>query len=280
MKTYIKILFLVTIILTAVSCKKNKEIEPDDSTEAPASPSLNLTKIGETYIVGANAKAIIYSNKQFETGYNEVYVSFVDSTDGSSLNIGKVTLTPMMNMGSMTHSSPVENTTDSIATNGYFKSAVVFTMPGTASEWSLNISFKNFKNGITGIGNLAFSVSSTTPAKFKSTVLSLDNNRKVYISLIQPTSPQVGKNDFEIVIHEKVSSMNYPSIDDYTVEIEPEMPSMGHGSPNNVNPVFVSKGHYLGRVNFTMTGLWYVHIKLYKNGNLISNDQYFEMTLQ
>jgi hypothetical protein len=56
------------------------------------------------------------------------------------------------------------------------------------------------------------------------------------------------------------------------------MPSMGHGSPNNVNPVHTSNGHYLGKVNFTMSGFWRVHLTIKKNGVLLSNDQYFDIT--
>ena len=73
--------------------------------------------------------------------------------------------------------------------------------------------------------------------------------------------------------------MDFPAVNDYTVEIEPTMPSMGHGSPNNVNPVFTSMGHYVGKVNFTMTGLWNVKLTLKKNGVTIDNKQSFDITL-
>lgn len=277
----IKILtYLLLIIGIASSCKKNKSIEPEEEEVTTPSTPNNLIKIGETYIVGANAKASVYTDKAFETGYNLIYVAFTDSTDGSALNMGHCTISPLMNMGSMSHGSPVENTSDTISTNGYFRSAVIFSMAGTASQWSLNINFHNHKNGKSGLGSLGVDVAASSPSKFKSVVLALDSNKKVFISLVQPTNPVVGTNNFEITLHQRVNGMTYPFIDQYTVEIEPEMPSMGHGSPNNINPTHVGKGHYSGKVNYTMSGLWYVHIKLFKNGTLISDDQYFEMTLQ
>ena len=180
----------------------------------------------------------------------------------------------------MQHSCPVENTADTTTTDNYFKTAVVFSMPGTASEWSLNLNFHNHKNGLEGSGTLGVNVISSSPARFKSTVLSLDSNSSVLISLVGLLNPQVGINDFEITLHKKASMMSFPAIDNYSVEIIPEMPSMGHGSPNNVNPILTSNGHYVGKVNFTMTGLWRINLKLYKNGTLISSDQYFETTLQ
>ncbi len=46
------------------------------------------------------------------------------------------------------------------------------------------------------------------------------------------------------------------------------MPSMGHGSPNNVNPVHRELGHYHGSVNFTMTGDWLVELDFVKGDSL------------
>ena len=99
------------------------------------------------------------------------------------------------------------------------------------------------------------------------------------ISLIPPVKWKAGLNDFEITIHKMVSMDDFPTVEDYTVEVEPEMPSMGHGSPNNVNPVHTSNGHYMGKVNFTMSGLWNVKLKLFKNGKLVSEGLLFEITL-
>lgn len=271
-------LALAGIITLTFSCKKNNTA-PEEVTETP-NPTENLTKMGETYIVGAKAKAVIYSKKPFETGYNEVFIALFDSIDGSRLSNGHFGITPMMDMGAMQHSCPVENTEETTTTNGYFRTAVIFSMPGNATQWSLNLSFHNHKNNLEGLGALGVNVISSSPTRFKSTVLSLDSNSSVFISLVGLSNPQVGINDFEITIHKKVSMMSFPAIDNYSVEIVPEMPSMGHGSPNNVNPVLTSNGHYVGKVNFTMTGLWRINLKLFKNGTLISSDQYFETTLQ
>ena len=275
MKTFKSVVAILVIVIAISSCKKSEK----ETLITPPVNNPTLTKIGETYILGAQAKAVIYALEDFKTGYNVIYTALFDSIDGSPLLDGHYDITPMMNSGMMNHSSPVENTEDVTATNGYFKSAVVFSMPGTASEWSLNILFHNHKNMLEGEGTIGVNVMVSNPAKFISTVVVADSNAKVYISLISPKTPQVGINDLEMVLHKKVDMMTFPSIDDYTIEIVPEMPSMGHGSPNNVNPVFTNTGHYVGKVNFTMTGLWYVHLSLYKNGILISNDQKFEITL-
>lgn len=281
MKNLFNTLIIAGLFFLAISCKKKNTI-PEETvlTSTPIAPTDNMLKLGETYIMGASAKACIYSKKSLETGYNEIYVSLFDSLDGSKLSNGHFDITPMMDMGTMQHSSPVENTEDTVTINGYFRSAVVFSMAGTSAQWFLNLSFHNHKNQKYGTGKLGVNVVASSPAKFKSTVLALDSNYSVFISLIKPINPQVGINDFELVLHRKINAMLYVPIDNYTFEIEPVMPSMGHGSPNNVNPTNTGLGHFSGKVNFTMSGLWNVKLKLYKNGNLLSSDQFFEITLQ
>ena len=132
MKTIFKMLTVAAIVALTFSCKKN-HTSPEEVTE-DTNTTVSLIKIGETYITGAKAKAILYSKKALETGYNEVYVALFDSIDGSPLSAGHFSMMPMMDMGMMQHSSPVENTKDTITTNGYFKTAVVFSMPGNNTQ--------------------------------------------------------------------------------------------------------------------------------------------------
>lgn len=279
MKSTFKIIIASCLILYTFSCKKKETTAEEIVTDTNNPTTKTLIKIGETYIHGANTKAIIYSDKTLESGYNELYTALFDSTDGSTLTSGHFDITPMMDMGSMKHSAPVENDESEQAKDGYFKSAVVFSMPGTSSQWFLNFTFHNHKNNLEGSGSIGVAVSAASPSRFKTTILSLDSNTILFMSLITRKKPQVGINDFELVLHKKKNGMEYEPIENYRVEITPEMPSMGHGSPNNVNPVHTGNGHYLGKVNFTMTGLWHIKLKIFKNDVLISSDQFFELSL-
>ena len=85
----------------------------------------------------------------------------------------------------------------------------------------------------------------------------------------------VGINDFEFTLHKKVSMMSFPADSSYTSTIYPWMPSMGHGSPNNVDPSHIGMGHYNGDVNFTMTGDWQIKVYLHKNGQ--TDSTYFDL---
>lgn len=273
MNIFIKSFFILTLTACVLGCDNDNNPEPEISNNT-------LIKVGEVHITGAGAKAAVFAEKALVTGYNELFISLTDSVDGSQLQDGHLKILPMMDMGMMKHSAPVENPTGSSPVNGYYKVPVVFIMAGTASQWSLDISFHNHKNHKEGNGILGVEVINSNPSGIKSSVLANDSNTSIFLSLVQPKKPSVGINDFEVVLHRRASMMDFPFTDKYTLEIVPEMPSMGHGSPNNVNPVHDAMGHYKGKVNFTMTGLWKVTVKLYRNGILVSDDLYFELTVQ
>ena len=54
----------------------------------------------------------------------------------------------------------------------------------------------------------------------------------------------------------------------------PTMPSMGHGSPNNENPSHLEKGHYMGKVNFSMSGDWKLDLSISGSENLTISTEY------
>ena len=105
------------------------------------------------------------------------------------------------------------------------------------------------------------------------------NGAKYFISLITPTAAnsKVGINDFEIAIYKKASMMSWPADSSLSVTLTPEMPTMGHGSPNNVDPVHTGRGHYKGKVNFTMTGLWRLNLDFMSGGSVADTTQYFDV---
>jgi len=273
-KTILAITF-ATILLATNACKKEETSTvtptPVEVDQIPSTYKL----MGETYIIGAAAKAKVYSEKDLFVGYNKIFVAMFDSVSNTRLTDGHFDVIPMMDMGMMKHSAPVEITDESIPSDKFWKAAIVFIMPSSAGKWTLNMAFHNHKTDKEGEGELEVNVINPTTSVMKSFMAS--DSTKLFVSLIQPTTPKIGLNNFEISIHKK-DMMDFPAVNDYTVEIEPTMPSMGHGSPNNVNPVFTSMGHYIGKVNFTMTGLWNVKITLKKNGVTIDNKQSFDIT--
>ncbi len=274
------LLILFSISLGFAACKKeettNNTTTPTDTFQIPS----GYIKVGESYVIGAKAKVVVYSESSLKTGYNKLHTIVYDSASGTILKSGHLEIMPMMDMGSMQHSSPVENQESETPVNNFYESAVIFTMPSSSmGSWKLHVHFHNHSSDLEGEAELDVTVANQTPARVLTSVLAAYNNAKAVISLIPPAKWKAGLNDFEITIHKMATMEEFPAVEDYTVEIEPEMPSMGHGSPNNVNPVHTKDGHYMGKVNFTMSGLWHVKLKLFKNGTLVSEGLLFEITL-
>jgi hypothetical protein len=145
------------------------------------------------------------------------------------------------------------------ARGGMQEFGVVFVMPsGDMGSWSLTVSYE-----ASGTSHqVSVPVSIALPEQARMTTLVLEDESKLFVSLVSPLSPEVGANDIEFTIHKKASMMDWPAVENYGMAIEPEMPAMGHGSPNNENPVHKTNGHYKGIVNFTMTGEWLINVEL------------------
>lgn len=256
------------------SCKK--ENHNHNQYNIPA----NLKLLASGYASGSSAKVDVYAADSFFAGYNQLYLALYDSATNERLTDAQVTLNPMMAMmGGMNHSCPLENPETETPSDALFNCAVVFIMPSsTGNTWKLNITVLNNKNGLQGTAALDVNVLQPALSKIKS-LTALDDSAKLFISIVKPLSPVVGVNDFEVTIHKKASMMSFPAANGYTTEVNPQMLSMGHGSPLNESPVFVSNGHYKGKVNFTMSGDWRVFLKLNHNSSVADSTLYFDMLI-
>jgi len=108
--------------------------------------------------------------------------------------------------------------------------------------------------------------------------ISLIDSGKYFVSLIPPVKPIVGINDFEVVVYKKQSMMIFPADSTLSISFIPTMPTMSHSSPNNVDPVHTEKGHYKGKVNFTMTGFWRLSTTFRSGMAVADSAHYFDIT--
>ena len=238
--------------LVFASCKKNA-VKPGDKP-------IERIKLGEVVTL-KNEKITLWSDATLTTGYHKLYLSVSDAANKNVTN-ASVNFQPLMDMGSMKHSSPVEQPVFT-ASSGLYEGSVVFTMPTGMHTWMLNITI----NGEMKTINLTIPEAKT---KLVGNYVGTDGNKYV-VALIPPKKWEVGMNNLEIVIN-KNQLMTFPAVDDFKISFSPEMPSMGHGSPNNVNPVNIGNGRYKGKANYTMTGDWKLHFKISKNDVVIIDD--------
>jgi hypothetical protein len=261
-------LFFSVIFFAA--CKK-------DSVVNEPNPVEGLAKLAEGYAAGAAVKIEIYTKeKTITSGYTKLYVALYDSMSGKPIQHANVKLMPMMDMGTMKHSAPYENPSSAVAVNKLYPCAVMFIMSSVGGSWTVDISIQNHNSGKHGTLTIPVTVSEPAKARMKSFIAKHDG-AKYFVSLVEPSAPKVGMNELEIAIYKKETMMSFPADSSLSVSFEPEMPTMGHGSPNNVNPVHVNKGHYKGKVNFTMTGLWRLNFDFTCNGAEADLTQFIDL---
>jgi hypothetical protein len=271
MKTIIKfsflLLFISTFLFNACTKEENETVDPTAS----------LVKLTEGYAPGAATMVQVYTESStLHTGYTRFFLQLRDSASGSPLNQAKVMLMPMMDMGTMKHSAPVENPASDKAVDGLFSGAAVFIMSSMGGTWTMTFTVQRPETGKQGSYTIPVTVTDPAKATVKS-FTALDDGQKYFIALIEPSQPKIGINDFEIGVYRKATMMSFPADSTMGFTIEPEMPTMGHGSPNNVNPTHARNGHYSGKVNFTMTGFWRVHLDAFHGTTAADTTQYFDI---
>ena len=252
----------IAIAMTVVSCKKEETNTPETNTPTPTT----YTNVGSSTL-STNEEVTIFAMSSLQTGYNAIFIEISDA-NGNVLTNKTVSFLPMMDMGTMQHSSPFEQAVLSTSSNMY-EGAAIFTMASMAGTWTLDVTV----DGETV--NVPVTVAEA-PTKLVGMYTGTDS--EIYIvSLVPLADWEVGMNDLEIMIHKRESMMSFPAVEDMTVVLTPEMTSMNHGSPNNVSPVHIGNGHYNGDVNFTMTGDWRLHFELSNASGVVHNDAFLDI---
>ncbi len=267
------ILLFVSVSLVLSACKKDDDPAP---TPVATSPTAGLSLLSESYAIGAGTKVEVWAKTSYYTGYNQLYLFLKDSVSGAVVKNAAIQLHPMMDMGTMMHSAPYENPASALSSDGLYPCAVVFLMSSMGGTWTLDATINNNENGLAGMASFNVSVVDLPKSRIKS-FISSTSSETLFVSLIKPADPVVGINDLEVVIHKRINmGMEFPADSGLTVEISPLMVSMGHGSPNNVNPVHMGMGHYRGAVNYTMSGDWQINFTFKDAGNIANSATFFE----
>lgn len=269
MKNTLKYIAIAIIPFLITSCEKNEEMP---------NPTVNKIKVGEAYATGAGTKIQLWADADLNTGYNKLYLTALDSASNQTKADATFAIKPIMTMTmaggmTMTHSCPFEQADAAAKKNNLTPAAAVFSMPTSESGfWQMEVTLSNNKKAI-------IPITVKQPVESRLIMATATDKTTYMVALLPNPAYKIGSNDFELQISRKIDGNTYAPVNDFTVEITPEMPDMGHGSPNNVNPTFIANGHYKGKVNFTMTGYWKVNLKI-KNavGSTIGENLAFKIT--
>ncbi|WP_316815736.1 FixH family protein [Pedobacter nyackensis] len=265
MKKLFAFVFLLAIL---IACKKDAE------NKNMTDPKDGLKKISEAYASGISTKVELWSKNDLVTGYNRLFLLLQDSVSNQPVDKAVVKILPVMDMEmngmKMSHSAPCVQPESDNAENTLFPFATVFTMPGNTqqSKWSLEVAVKRGGQSKAGTATLGLHVGSSSSERVK--MLTTAESDKLVVACFFPVTPKIGINEVEMIVYRQQDKMNFLPTEDYLLSVTPEMPAMGHGSPNNVNPVYAKNGVYKGKVNFTMTGDWRINLELARDRQKIN----------
>lgn len=265
----------LALALFTTSCKK------DETQEMPPNndPLSEYVLISESQATNLDYTVKVYADEALFVGYNKLKVQVTDNVSGDILDNPKVMFMPVMEMNSgMMHACPSEQPTYNISLK-VMEGTVTFVMPSMGlGQWTLGLDLENAAGTKETIKINVDVLEKAEPQLF-SFISAHDPNQRVFVALVNPKMPEIGINDFEVVVYERETMMSWPAVEMLNITIDPEMPTMGHGSPNNVNPTDMGEGHYLGKVNFTMSGYWKVNMKLMTSTNeMMKDDAFFDIT--
>lgn len=267
-------LFLLGISLLFLTSCGEEEPNPD-------TPPFNAGVEGYQLLYSLNSDAgyqvEVYSPENFFVGYNRLALR-VRNGSGSAINDASVKLLPMMDMGTVTHTTPVEQPQYDADLEAY-AGAATFIMPTTATgRWTLKVILEAPDLTFPDTLQTDITVEAPQPARLFS--FSDTAGTGYFVAFREPQSPQLGLNPYSVMVYKRESMMNFPAATGLEIAIEPRMPSMGHGSPNNEMPQEIGPGYYKGQVNFTMTGLWRIHTDvLSSTGDTLAGNNWFDITL-
>lgn len=222
----------------------------------PAPTSSDALPVRASVTDGALTVELL-SAEPLHVGQNQVRYRVLH--DGQPASHALLTQRPLMDMGSMRHACPLQNPDHEPAEDGLFPGLLVFTMPTMDdATWTLAVDVALEHDG----PPVTVSLGELTVADSALKQVVTRDGRRITLTLGFSEAPHVGVNELVVTAHvaHDAMMMSYDPVTDLAFTVTPEMPSMGHGSSNNLAPTLGDDGLYRGRVNFSMPGEWVVHL--------------------
>ena len=231
-------------------------------------------------VVDGQYNVFAYSKTgSFHTGYNELFFVATKKKNGNYIkNFDVTSVTPLMLMVKMNmkHSTPVGGKAETF-NNDYLavkRTWVSFLMNSSESgSWTLgyDVSVLGSNGGIEA-ADITVNALPDGQAWLKNFKW---NDQTYFLSLVNPTDWQTGKNTITAYVSQKSTPITTPyalAEEQFTIEIDPRMPDMGnHTSPDNTPLTRQVDGSYQGNINLTMTGLWRIHLTVRDaQGNIVA----------
>jgi hypothetical protein len=267
------LIYAATAILFIFSaCSKKAEVTPNTTITGKV-------KVGTAYATGAAIKVTLYQDTTYLTGYNKIYFTLADSASGAAIATATATISTSMDMGmGSMMMCPVEQPVYTASSKLYTGASVFNMATGNGmGQWDVMVSVTNPSTNKQGVASFMVNVNNSRYSMI-ATATGTDGNTYM-ITLVNPLKPQIGMNSLELLVDMQNMDMSYSPVSTLAVKFTPEMPAMQNMTSNeNVNPTPTANGHYVGKVNLSMTGEWNLDINLLNGQTAIVQNAGIEFT--
>ena len=235
-------------------------------------PTVAETSLGQTTVDGLSAE--LFTDNQLQTGLSPLYLKISDS-GAHVITDATLTVTPQMTMsGGMQHSAPVLGD-PSVDSSGLYHVDVVFQMASSATDiWAVSVEIARAGTAAVQTQFNALTVVDSGRALSFSYTPTGGTQTDYVASFNLTDAAKVGLNPVVFTLHQAQDMMPFAPVDDATLVLDPEMPSMGHGAPGSVNPTLASSGRYSGQVAFSMAGTWQTTVTVSEAGQTLGTPKF------
>jgi YtkA-like protein len=269
-------LALAVAFLVLAGCSSSND--PDPST-TPALHGARQTSVASVTQDGLTVE--LFTDTQLETGLTPVWVS-VKNAAGQPVTGATVALMPMMHMDATATTPAVEHSAPTFGCapmaaegDGFHHCDVVFQMMTMSGTWRADLTINAGAAPVTvSFPIVVAACASATPGfvgcaaafSYPSTAPVAEQTK--YVASLNFLAPiKVGLNPVALTLHTRSTDMmSFPPVEGAVITLDPQMPSMGHGSPGSVNPTMTSPGLYEGQLSFSMDGDWVTTVTVAVNG--------------
>ena len=267
----LKYIFPVLFAITIISCSS----DDDDNTTDPINEVEDLTLVQEI-TNETHAIEIFTKSGEITQGYNEFTIRIKDKNSQEFIENASFMWMPIMHMTEMSHSCPKSTLVKAEGKETTYTGYMVFQMPGNVEQgWDLTFDYTINEEEFTAEGDIDVTASEK---QVVTTFIGTDDVKYI-IAYMEPNTPEVMVNDMTVGLYMMESMMSFPVVENFTIMLDPRMPSMGnHASPNNEDLVYNSTTNlYDGKLSLTMTGYWKLNLMLHnQDGDMLKGEMVTE----
>lgn len=241
------------VFLISFGCSNENPNAPDENgDEFPYLIGGDTLELGNALKISAELFA---GNLWLPAGATDLLLRF--SEGGTTIQLDSISVQITMEMrNGMMHGTPIDTMYWDDQLHAY-RLRILWVMPNRSESGDTLGIWRLIVRGVLSQEILTFEFfPQVFPSPWVQNFHSMVDSSIVF-SFFYISKAQLGINECLLWLYRKQGE-NFLPIDNWTVVMDVSMPSMGHGSPNNIAPKFERRGRYRGQVNFTMYGEWLI----------------------